>query len=47
MFWKVLAAILCGIFSLKSVEIMGPYYDGEARWENPALEPDGFEGDEL
>lgn len=33
MFWKIIAAIFCGLFSLKSVDIMGPYYDGEARWE--------------
>lgn len=32
-FWKVLAALFCGLFSIKSVRLMGPYYDGEVRWE--------------
>ena len=35
---KISAAILCGAFSLKGLDLMGPYHDGIAIWEEP--EPD-------
>ncbi len=46
-FWLTFASLWCVALAIKAVDIMGPYHDGIAKWEDPSLWPDGFEGDEL